>query len=75
MAKTRRMRLKQFAILSASDKIAFSPESHNLAQNPTCYGFFNTKTPPGARHRSASGFARVAEKDGRVDPRQEFLTV
>jgi hypothetical protein len=35
MAKTRRKRLKQFAILNAPKKIAFSPEIHNLAQNPT----------------------------------------
>jgi hypothetical protein len=35
MAKTRRKRLKQFAILNASAKIAFTPESHDLTQNST----------------------------------------
>jgi hypothetical protein len=33
MAKTRRKRLKQFAILDASAEIAFSPEIHDLARN------------------------------------------
>jgi hypothetical protein len=35
MAKTRRKRLKQFAILNASKKITFFPEIHSLSQNPT----------------------------------------
>jgi hypothetical protein len=33
MAKTRRRLLKQFAILDASAKIAFSPEIRDFAQN------------------------------------------
>jgi hypothetical protein len=33
MAKTRRKRLKQFAILNASVKITFLPEIHDLTQN------------------------------------------
>jgi hypothetical protein len=33
MAKTRRKRLKQFAILNASAKIAFSPEIRDRTQN------------------------------------------
>jgi hypothetical protein len=38
MAKTRRKRLKQFAILYASAKIAYSPEIHNLTHKPMVCG-------------------------------------
>jgi len=56
MAKTRRRLLKQFAILNASAKIAFSPEIHDLAQNRLFTGASMLEAALAGKDHGSAGF-------------------